>query len=88
LENAALWTFYLAMKYGVLVSLLGMKEGNRNYIFSHPPKLYRQQATSAKRDEMLTTIVDDYISELEKNVNAYPYQWFNYYNFWHGTEGN
>ena len=82
--------FYLAMKYGVPVSFVfAMKEGNRNYHFSAtPPKLYRQQATSAKRDEMLTTIVDDYISELEKNVNAYPYQWFNYYNFWHGTEGN
>jgi len=76
--------FYLAMKYGVPVSFVfAMKEGARHYhYFATPPKLYDQQGTPGKRDEMLKTIIADYISAIEEKVKQYPYQWFNYYDFW------
>jgi len=76
--------FYLAMKYGVPVSFVfAMKEGKSHYhFFATPPRYYMQQASPGKRDEMLMTIVRDYIHEMEIKLRLYPTQWFNYYNFW------
>lgn len=81
--------FYLAMKYRVPVSFVfAMKEANKHYHFyATPPKFYPQQGTVAKREEMLAAIVDDYIMALECKVKEYPYQWFNYYNFWNESTG-
>jgi predicted LPLAT superfamily acyltransferase len=76
--------FYLAMKYGIPVSFVfAMKEGRSHYHFyATPPHFYSQQASPAKRDEMLKTIIGDYIHEMENKLKQYPVQWFNYYNFW------
>jgi predicted LPLAT superfamily acyltransferase len=76
--------FYLAMKYGIPVSFVfAMKEGKSHYHFyATPPKHYQQQGNQARRDEMLKTIIRDYISQLEQKLMQYPDQWFNYYNFW------
>jgi predicted LPLAT superfamily acyltransferase len=76
--------FYLAMKYGVPVSFVfAMKENHRHYHFyATPPKRYAQQASLLKRDDMLKTMVVDYLMEMEKMIIKYPYQWFNYYDFW------
>lgn len=77
--------FYLAMKYQVPVSFVfAMKESNRHYhFFATRPRLYALQASMAKRDDMLRTIIGDYIVALEEKIKGYPYQWFNYYDFWH-----
>jgi len=76
--------FYLAMKYGIPVSFVfAMKEGKSHYHFyASPPKYYQQQANMTRRDAMLRTIIQDYISQLEQKLRQYPDQWFNYYNFW------
>jgi predicted LPLAT superfamily acyltransferase len=76
--------FYLAMKYSVPVSFVfAMKEGNKDYhFFATAPKYYCQQANQKKRDEILRQIIEDFIAELEIKIRQYPYQWFNYYNFW------
>jgi predicted LPLAT superfamily acyltransferase len=76
--------FYLAMKYGVPVSFVfAMKEGRSHYHFyASPPRYYLQQTSPAKRDEMLRTIIGDYINEMENKLRQYPSQWFNYYDFW------
>ncbi len=76
--------FYLAMKYGVPVSFVfAMKEGPRHYhYFATPPRFYEQQGTPAKRDEMLRMIISDYLAAMEEKVRNYPFQWFNYYDFW------
>jgi predicted LPLAT superfamily acyltransferase len=76
--------FYLAMKYGVPVSFVfAMKESSKQYHFyATPPALYAQQPSQAKRDDVLKLIIRDYIAAMEKKVQEYPYQWFNYYNFW------
>ena len=76
--------FYLAMKYGIPVSFVfAMKEGKSHYHFyATPPKYYQQQGNTARRDEMLKTIIQDYVSQVEQKLRQYPDQWFNYYNFW------
>jgi predicted LPLAT superfamily acyltransferase len=76
--------FYLAMKFGVPVSFVfAMKERSRHYHFyATSPLLYSQQASQARRDNMLKHIIGDYIQAMEKKVREYPFQWFNYYNFW------
>jgi predicted LPLAT superfamily acyltransferase len=76
--------FYLAMKYGIPVSFVfAMKEGKSHYHFyATPPKHYQQQGNQARRDEMLKTIIRDYISQVEQKLRQFPDQWFNYYNFW------
>ena len=76
--------FYLAMKYGIPVSFVfAMKEGKSHYHFyATPPKRYLQQGNPARRNVMLKTIIQDYISQVEQKLRQYPEQWFNYYNFW------
>jgi predicted LPLAT superfamily acyltransferase len=76
--------FYLAMKYGIPVSFVfAMKEGRSHYHFyATSPRSYLQQANPGKRDEMLRSIIRDYTREMESKLRKYPYQWFNFYNFW------
>jgi predicted LPLAT superfamily acyltransferase len=76
--------FYLAMKYDVPVSFVfAMKESKRKYHFyATPPKYYAQQSSLSKRDDMLKTMIADYLSAAEEKIRQYPYQWFNYYDFW------
>jgi len=76
--------FYLAMKYSVPVSFVfAMKESNHRYHFyATPPKHYAQQVSQTRRDDMLRHIIADYTATLEEKVKQYPYQWFNYYDFW------
>lgn len=76
--------FYLAMKYGVPVSyVFAMKEKKTHYHFyATPPLFYAQQNTLAGRNNMLKNMLGDYLSEVEKKIRQYPYQWFNYYEFW------
>jgi predicted LPLAT superfamily acyltransferase len=80
--------FYLAMKYGVPASFVfAMKEGSKHYHFyATPPKFYAQQASLTKRDDMLKVIIQDYIAAMEQKVREFPYQWFNYYNFWNESK--
>jgi predicted LPLAT superfamily acyltransferase len=76
--------FYLAMKYGVPVSLVfAMKERRRHYHFyATPPRYLTNPGSVAKRQEILESAVRNYISEIECKLRQYPYQWFNYYDFW------
>jgi predicted LPLAT superfamily acyltransferase len=76
--------FYLAMKYSIPVSFVfAMKEGARHYHFyATPPKHYAQQSTLSGRDEQLGRIIRDYTEEMENKLKKYPYQWFNYNDFW------
>lgn len=76
--------FYLAMKFGVPVSFVfAMKDSKfRYHFYATPPRRYDLQLSPAKRDDMLKNIITGYITAMEEKVEQYPYQWFNYYNFW------
>lgn len=76
--------FYLAMKFNVPVSFVfAMKDGKKHYHFyASSPKFYQQQGMQHKRDQIILSIIKDYIVLMEKTIRKYPTQWFNYYNFW------
>jgi predicted LPLAT superfamily acyltransferase len=76
--------FYMAMKFNVPVSFVFAMKGRKdNYHFSaSPPEYYQQQGIQMKRDQIISTIIKEYILHLEKTIRTYPTQWFNYYNFW------
>jgi predicted LPLAT superfamily acyltransferase len=76
--------FYLAMKYSIPVSFVfAMKERKSHYhYYATPPKYYLQQGNMTRREEMLRSVIQDYIRETEQKLRQYPEQWFNYYNFW------
>ena len=80
--------FYLSMKFSVPVSFVFAMKGTKNsYHFSaSPPQYYQQQGLQQKRDIVITTIINDYISCLDKTIRKYPTQWFNYFNFWEPDE--
>jgi len=77
--------FYLAMKFDVPVSFVfAMKDNRKHYHFyATPPLSYSQKASQAERDEMIRKIVTGYITAVEEKIHKYPFQWFNYYNFWY-----
>ncbi len=76
--------FYLAMKYDVPVSyVFAMKERKTHYhFFATPPALYQQQPSQHKRDTVLKQMIGDYTTAMEDKIKRYPFQWFNYYDFW------
>jgi predicted LPLAT superfamily acyltransferase len=76
--------FYLAMKYNVPVSyVFAMKEKSRHYHFyATPPRYYEQQTSQFKRDDVLKAMITDYLMDMEEKIKQYPFQWFNYYDFW------
>jgi predicted LPLAT superfamily acyltransferase len=76
--------FYMAMKFNVPVSFVfAMKESKNSYHFyASPPEFYQQQGNQLKRDQIILSIINKYIFQLERIIRIYPTQWFNYYNFW------
>jgi predicted LPLAT superfamily acyltransferase len=72
--------FLLAATFDVPVSFVfAFKETTHHYhFFASPLKTYKKQA----REETMNQMVDDFAAEMEKKINIYPAQWYNYYNFW------
>ena len=75
---------YLASKYDVpVVYVSAMKEKTTHYHFyATEPKLYKYPANLKTRKQEISTMLDDYVAEMEKMIKQYPLQWFNYYQFW------
>lgn len=76
--------FYLALKYNVPVSFVfAMKESIRHYHFyATPPMHFSMPANILKREDVLKTMAAEYLRTMEEKIKQYPYQWFNYYDFW------
>ena len=74
----------MAAKYNVPVSFVfAMKERASHYYFSATKgKVYTFDRDKNKQTEQLKEAFDTFVQLIEKNVKKYPYQWFNYYNFW------
>ncbi len=75
--------FHIALKFNVPVSFVfALKESNTHYHFyASEPKIYSFESSEDKKN-MFDEILKDYIFELEKKVESYPDQWFNFYDFW------
>ena len=76
--------FYLAIKYNKPITFVSaVKESRKQYhFFATMPKDYRMENPESFNNELLQTMVSDYAREMEKIIEKYPEQWFNYYYFW------
>lgn len=76
--------FYLAARFRSAVSyVFAVKETSRHYhFFATQARKYEHAPARAIKDEHLLTIIKDYICEMERILDSYPLQWFNYHRFW------
>ena len=74
----------MAAKYNVPVSFVfAMKESSSHYYFSSTKGMvYNFERDKIKQAAQLNVAMIPFIDLIEKNSKKYPYQWFNYYNFW------
>jgi len=75
---------YLASKNKVPVTFVyTLKESRKHYNFyATKPKLYSYPSKLKTRKVEIKNMLADYVLSLEKIVNKYPLQWFNYHPFW------
>jgi predicted LPLAT superfamily acyltransferase len=71
--------FLLALKLKAPVAFVyAFKEGSSHYhLYSTPVKNY-----STSGGDSVKSIAAEYTKSMEAMTLKYPYQWFNYYNFW------
>jgi predicted LPLAT superfamily acyltransferase len=78
--------FVLAAISGApVISTFAMKSGPTAYAFVADPPVRLSFAGGGKRDEQIREWVAAYARRLELLVHEYPYQWFNFYDFWNAT---
>jgi len=72
--------FVLAAKFKVPVSFVfAMKETTLHYhFFASKIKDY----THLSKEMLMQEMLNDFVGEMERMVDKYPEQWYNYYNFW------
>ncbi len=80
--------FYLALRNPIPVSFVfAMKSGRRSYHFyASEPVVYCRGTGGSARDEAVRSIAQDYAGKVENMIRRYPYQWFNFYDFWQRHE--
>jgi predicted LPLAT superfamily acyltransferase len=61
---------------------IGLRTGRRQYRVFAEPLVERVDLPSQKREERLQGYITQYARRLEELCCAYPYQWFNFYDFW------
>lgn len=71
--------FILAAKLKAPVCFVfAFKETNFHYHFyAYPPRVYEGRGTQG-----MEKMLDEYADILESKLKQYPWQWFNYYDFW------
>ena len=73
--------FHLALsKKANLLTCFVMRESSRQYhIYIHPLK---STPTLQNKTDKINSLAKDYVAELEKILQLYPEQWYNFYDFW------
>lgn len=76
--------FYLAARFNRPVSFaFAFKESAKHYHFyATEAKRYPQIKNIRDRKMVSASILADYIVQLERMIEKYPHQWFNFYEFW------
>ena len=78
--NLARGPFSLATTRGIdVVMVSAMKEKDGSYSVYYTPLQYDKTLPLKKQRQQLA---DAYAAEIERLINKYPYQWFNYFNPW------
>ncbi|MGB1197789.1 MAG: acyltransferase [Thalassotalea sp.] len=60
------------------------EQGRYNVIFEHVAD--KIEMPRKRREQVLQHIIDSYAQRLSYYANLYPYQWFNFFNFWQKDE--
>lgn len=81
--------FYLAARFNKPVSFaFAFKETSKHYHFyASKGKVFPRIKNLKDRKLVSAMILDDYIQQLEIMIEKYPYQWFNFYEFWEEEKG-
>jgi predicted LPLAT superfamily acyltransferase len=75
--------FLLAAVSGApLIATFSLQVAPATYRFFAEPPLQLRFRRDQSRDAQLRTWVEQYVFQLEGLVRRYPYQWFNFYEFW------
>ena len=73
--------FQMSAGFNVPVSLVfAFKESNQHYHYFGSEIIQRPESENKK--DFANRLAQRYVEELEKKLNDYPEQWFNYYDFW------
>jgi len=80
--------YYLVARFNKPVSFVfAFKETSKHYHFyATKPKLYPKVRNIKDRKLISGQILSEYIPHLEDKIRKYPYQWFNFYDFWDSNE--
>jgi hypothetical protein len=65
-----------------LIATFSLQLGPARYRFFARPPVQLAFARGQTREQQLRGWVETYVLELEALVRQYPYQWFNFYDFW------
>ena len=81
------WLIASALKVPVALGF-GLYRGGNHYDLSF--ELFSEQVDIPRqaRAEALSALIQRYATRLEHYVHQAPYNWFNFYDFWHDDEGH
>ncbi len=65
-----------------VIILLAAKTGKKAFQLKIWDYFYPQYANREERGQMLQECAQKYITAVEEYLKIYPFQWYNYYNFW------
>jgi predicted LPLAT superfamily acyltransferase len=76
--------FIMAAKFGVpLCIVFAVKTNKHTYQFStEKPIQVDRVRGEAQLEQVCQVLLQQYVTQVEIMVKAYPHQWFNYYDFW------
>lgn len=63
--------------------MLGIYQGGKRYKIHFIPLADMQNVPRAEREAAVDAAIHNYIAHLEHFCRAHPYNWFNFYDFWH-----
>lgn len=67
-----------------VIATFSVQVGPADYRFVALPPMRVTEPRGPARDAQVRRFVETYVAELERLARAYPYQWFNFYDFWEG----
>ena len=70
-----------------VVLFFGIHRGNRRYDIVFEPFAERMDLSPSAKSADLTAWAQRYAARVESMARAYPYNWFNFYDFWGGRDG-
>ncbi|HJU08283.1 MAG TPA: acyltransferase [Rhodanobacteraceae bacterium] len=76
------WLIAAALELPVILSL-GIYRGGNHYDLIFEPLADRIELPRGQRDAALDAYIRHYAARLEHYVREAPYNWFNFYDFWH-----